>query len=168
MSFALFQCRKSLDLRRSDLREVIEEVLVVQIPAYTAAGVTVKFDFEAAYPPLMLDQAKIKQVILNLCNNAIDAMPKGGRLTIRGYTSGKSAILEIRDTGIGIPEGVNIFALFKTTKLNGSGLGLPIVEQIVSAHNGTIDYTSERDRGTTFKINFGDLSRGRVRHEQIL
>jgi signal transduction histidine kinase len=67
---------------------------------------------------------------------------------------GATVVLEIADTGIGMPEGIDPFALFQTTKAHGSGLGLPIVEQIVLAHNGTIDYTSEPGRGTTFKIVF--------------
>jgi two-component system sensor histidine kinase HydH len=105
-------------------------------------------------PAVKLDPAKIKQVILNLCRNALDAMPQGGDLTIRGYSLGATVVLEIADTGIGMPEGIDPFALFQTTKVHGSGLGLPIVEQIVLAHNGTINYTSEPGRGTTFKIIF--------------
>jgi two-component system, NtrC family, sensor histidine kinase HydH len=89
---------------------------------------------------------------LNLCNNALDAMPEGGDLNIRCYSLGATVILEIADTGTGIQQGLDPFALFKTTKADGTGLGLPIVEQIVLAHNGTIEYTSEPGRGTTFKI----------------
>ena len=79
-------------------------------------------------------------------------MPKGGDLNIRCYSLGATVILEIVDTGTGIQQGLDPFALFKTTKADGTGLGLPIVEQIVLAHNGTIEYTSEPGRGTTFKI----------------
>lgn len=81
-------------------------------------------------------------------------MPEGGALTVRCYSSGATVVLEIADNGIGMPVGLDPFELFKTTKPGGSGLGLPIVEQIVLAHNGTIDYTSETSRGTTFKIIF--------------
>ena len=143
---------RSLNLKSSDLREVVEEALAIQMIVYRNAGVNVRFDFEDGLPALDLDPPKIKQVILNLCNNALDAMPKGGDLNIRCYSLGATVILEIADTGIGIPEGLDPFALFKTTKVDGSGLGLPIVEQIVLAHNGTIEYTSEPGRGTTFKI----------------
>jgi signal transduction histidine kinase len=145
---------QNLNLTGSDLRNVIEEALAIQLILFQAAGVNLKFDFKGGLPGVNLDAAKIKQVILNLCRNALDAMPQGGDLTIRGYSLGATVVLEIADTGIGIPEGLDPFALFKTTKFGGSGLGLPIVEQIVLAHNGTIDYTSEPDRGTTFKIVF--------------
>jgi signal transduction histidine kinase len=93
-------------------------------------------------------------VILNLCKNAVEAMPKGGCLAVKSYSFGDAVVLEIIDNGVGIPKEANIFALFKTTKIEGSGLGLAVVEQIVSAHNGTIDYTSELGSGTTFKIVF--------------
>ena len=143
---------RNLNLKSSDLREIVEEALALQLIVYRNAGVDVRFDFEDGLPALDLDASKIKQMILNLCNNALDAMPKGGDLNIRCYSLGASVILEIADTGTGMPEGLDPFALFKTTKADGTGLGLPIVEQIVLAHNGTIDYTSEPGRGTTFKI----------------
>jgi len=143
---------QSLDLKKSDLRNIIQEVLAVQISAYRAAGVTVKFEFEATCPAVNVDEAKIKQAILNLCKNAVEAMPEGGCLTIKSYGSGAMVVLEVSDNGVGISAGVNIFALFKTTKVDGSGLGLAVVERIVLAHNGTIEYTSEPGSGTTFKI----------------
>jgi signal transduction histidine kinase len=99
-----------------------------------------------------LDTAKIKQVILNLCKNAVEAMPDGGCLTLKGYRSRGMVVLEISDDGVGVPDDVNIFELFKTTKPGGTGLGLPLVQQIVSAHNGTIGYKSKPGRGATFKV----------------
>lgn len=145
---------QKLNLTGSDLRQVVEDALAIQLIFYQTAGVNLRFDFKDGLPAVKLDTAKIKQVILNLCRNALDAMPQGGDLTIRGYSLGATVVLEIADTGIGMPEGIDPFALFQTTKVHGSGLGLPIVEQIVLAHNGTIDYTSEPGRGTTFKIVF--------------
>jgi RNA polymerase-interacting CarD/CdnL/TRCF family regulator len=143
---------QTLDLKLTDPLQAIEEVLALEKIAYQAVGITLKFEFENALPPVMLDAAKMKQAILNLCKNAVEAMPGGGTLTFRGYHSGPMVVLEISDSGVGAPEGVNIFELFKTTKPGGSGLGLPLVQQIVSAHNGTINYMSEASHGTTFKI----------------
>jgi two-component system, NtrC family, sensor histidine kinase HydH len=65
-------------------------------------------------------------------------MPEGGDLNVRCYSSGPTVVLEIADNGIGMPVGSDPFELFKTTKPGGNGLGLPIVEQIVRAHNGTM------------------------------
>ena len=102
----------------------------------------------------MLDPDKMKQVILNLCKNAVEAMPQGGCLTVKGYlSSAETIVLEVSDTGIGIPEGMDIFEIFQTTKPDGTGLGLPLVSQIVSAHRGTVDYVSEPGKGTTFRLS---------------
>jgi signal transduction histidine kinase len=62
-------------------------------------------------------------------------------------------VLEIADTGVGIPDGIDVFQLFKTTKIDGTGLGLPIVQQIVSEHRGTIECVSEPGKGATFRIS---------------
>jgi PAS domain S-box-containing protein len=143
---------QTLDLRLADLAKIVREILAVEEIAYRAAGISVKLEFENGLPAIELDAAKMKQVILNLCKNAIEAMQNGGCLTIKAYRNGQSVVLEIRDDGIGVPKGVNIFELFKTTKSSGSGLGLPLVQQIVSAHNGTIQYVSHAGQGTTFTV----------------
>ncbi len=145
---------QNLSLIVSDLRQVVEDALAIQLIFYQAAGVNLNLEFKDGLPAVKLDTAKIKQVILNLCRNALDAMPRGGDLTIRGYSLRATVVLEIADTGMGMPGGIDPFALFQTTKVHGSGLGLPIVQQIVLAHNGTIDYTSKPGLGTTFKIIF--------------
>lgn len=143
---------QSLDLQLTDLQEIIEEILAAEKIAYRAAKITVRTDFERSSAPVKIDPAKMKQVVLNLCKNAIEAMRDGGCLTVKVYRSERMVVLEIGDTGIGIPRGMNIFESFNTTKVGGSGLGLPLVQQIVSAHNGTINYTTEAGHGTTFKV----------------
>jgi PAS domain S-box-containing protein len=141
-----------LDLKLTDLQDIIKEILAAEKIAYRAAGITVTTDFESSFSPVKIDSAKIKQVVLNLCKNASEAMRDGGCLTVKVYRSERMVVLEIGDTGSGVPRGVNIFESFKTTKCSGSGLGLPLARQIVSAHNGTIDYTTEAGHGTTFKV----------------
>ena len=143
---------QGLHLKLTDLREIIEEVLASEKMAYRGTGITVKTDFENGLPLIRIDSAKMKQAVLNLCKNAIEAMRKDGCLTIKVYRSERMVVLEIGDNGIGVPHDVNIFELFKTTKPCGSGLGLPVVQQIVSAHNGTITYTTKAGHGTTFKL----------------
>jgi two-component system, sporulation sensor kinase D len=102
---------------------------------------------------VMGDADKLKQVFLNLCNNAVDAMSNGGELTVRATKNDHQTVVEVIDTGDGIPEGVDIWAPFVTTKSSGTGLGLMIVRNIVTAHHGTIDYTSEAGKGTIFQLS---------------
>jgi signal transduction histidine kinase len=138
-------------LKPANLADLIKDVLVPQIAVCQKAGITIKREI-GDLRPILMDENKMKQVILNLCKNAIEAMPSGGVLTVRAHQAGESAVLEVSDTGEGIPEGVDVFQLFRTTKPNGTGLGLPVVRQIVRAHQGHIDYSSKPGQGTTFRI----------------
>jgi signal transduction histidine kinase len=146
--------RRNINLQKTDLVNSTKEVLSCQCDAYRTLGITVEIKFHNPLRPVLADADKLKQVVLNLCNNAAEAMPDGGYLTIAGYHFGQMVVLEISDTGTGIPEGLDVFELFRTTKPGGSGLGLPLVREIVSAHHGTIDYARvpEPGRGTTFKV----------------
>jgi signal transduction histidine kinase len=141
-----------LDLRLTDLAEILTGILAQQKLQWQAAGVAVTLHCETPLPCIKLDADKITQVILNLCKNAVDAMPNGGCLSIRVYPSESMIVMEIADTGIGIPGNLDVFELFKTTKPGGTGLGLPIVRRIISTHKGTINYVTELDRGTTFTV----------------
>lgn len=80
-------------------------------------------------------------------------MPRGGHLTVKLYRSGRQLVLEVSDSGVGVPDGVDVFKLFKTTKPEGRGLGLPLAQQIVSAHQGAIAYASDPGHRTTFKVS---------------
>jgi signal transduction histidine kinase len=144
---------QTINIQASNLRQIVEEVLAPNINNYKNSGITVTVEFDATLPSVPLDPEKIKQVILNLCKNAVEAMPKGGLLTIRAYRASDNIILEFSDTGHGMPDGLDPFHLFKTTKREGTGLGLPIVQQIISDHHGTLDYVSELGKGTTFRVS---------------
>jgi two-component system sensor kinase FixL len=152
--FRALSRRQELVLRPTDLRSIVEEVLEAEGPMYRERRVAVEQHFAADLPILQGDQDKLKQVVLNLCKNAIEAMPGGGTLTVRVCPNGEHVALEIADTGVGIPYGVNILEPFVTTKAEGTGLGLPIVRQIVNAHGGTLNYSSKPGQGTTFEIMF--------------
>jgi signal transduction histidine kinase len=143
---------QSLNLKSTDLEKIVREILALEGTGYKSAGVTVKLNFEAGLPAIEIDPSKIKQAILNLCKNAVEAMGNGGCLAIRAYRAAGMVVLEITDDGFGVPDDVDVFELFKTTKPRGTGLGLPVVQQVVSAHHGTIDFTSDPGQGTTFTV----------------
>ncbi len=145
---------QALKIEEINLRQIIEEVLAPNLKSYEAVGVAVGIHFDEILPLVPLDAAKIKQVILNLCKNAVEAMPNGGALTLKGYRTNDRFVLEVSDTGEGIPEDFDAFHLFKSSKPEGTGLGLPIVQQIISDHRGTVDYVSDVGKGTTFRISF--------------
>jgi signal transduction histidine kinase len=136
-----------------DLTRLIDETINTEKLLYESMGIKLKFQFPPDLSLVRVDEEKIKQAILSICRNAVEAMPSGGTLTFRGYESAGRIFFEIADTGAGIPQGLQIFEPFFTTKPRSSGLGLPIVSQIISAHEGTIDYASEAGKGTTFKIS---------------
>jgi len=149
---------QQVTLRPTDVRTVVTEVLAAESPYYTTRGVKVAQTLPADLPPVPADADKLKQVVLNLCKNAVEAMPTGGTLTVRVHNSHARITIEVIDTGVGIPSGVNIFEPFVTTKAEGTGLGLPIVWQIVEGHRGTLTYTSTPGQGTTFTISLPVMS----------
>ena len=144
---------QKLDLARIDLARLVEDVLTIQAAEFSEFHVEVKKEFPAALE-VTIDEERIKQVLLNLFKNSVEAMPTGGTLTLRGYASGENICLEITDTGVGVPKGVDIFELFTTTKPMGTGVGLAVARQMISAHGGTITYVSEPNQGTTFFLLF--------------
>jgi signal transduction histidine kinase len=105
------------------------------------------------------DEDKLHQMILNVGRNAVEAMPNGGTLSIKAYGGGDQALLVISDTGCGIPEDIDIFRPFTTSKSQGVGLGLHIVRQIVSVHQGVITYKTMRGAGTTFEISLPKIQK---------
>jgi signal transduction histidine kinase len=105
-------------------------------------------------PQVYVDRALLKQAVLNLVLNAVEAMPNGGKLHVMLSRRGEMAEITVGDTGKGIPpeNKQKIFQLFFTTRPGGSGIGLASTFRIVQLHNGSIDFTSEVGRGTTFRI----------------
>jgi signal transduction histidine kinase len=146
--------RQKLDLRPVSLTAIIADVLAVETPSYHASGVCVEQDAPVDLPVIVVDAEKVRQAVLNLCKNAVEAMPQGGTLRVSAKHEEGTIRVAISDTGAGIPSGVNIFAPFITTKSQGTGLGLTIVRQIVAAHHGTLTYHSMPGHGTTFTLEF--------------
>ena len=118
--------------------------------------------FEAPAEPALMrgDADLLKQAILNLITNALEAMKSegksGGVLRLKVERAGDSVAVEIADNGPGIPPEVRdkVFQLYFTTKERGSGIGLAMTYRAVQLHNGTVDFTSELGRGTTFRLQF--------------
>ena len=97
----------------------------------------------------------MQRVLLNLCRNAVEAMPKGGTCTVRVARQGEEILFEVADEGVGIPEHMRerIFDAFATHgKEGGTGLGLSVCYGIIRKHGGTIEVASELDKGTAFTI----------------
>jgi two-component system, NtrC family, sensor histidine kinase HydH len=103
---------------------------------------------------MMIDPELIKQSLMNLVQNAIDAVEKKGKVEINYFRKGNDLLIEIADNGKGIPENIKnkIFDLYYTSKPEGTGLGLSIVQKIIAEHNGTIEVFSEINKYTKFKI----------------
>ncbi|MCA9618285.1 MAG: response regulator [Myxococcales bacterium] len=108
-------------------------------------------EIQADAPPIRASADKLKQVFLNLCKNAVEAMPDGGRLTLRVRVDDDMLVVELEDTGPGIPPDLDVFEAFKSTKAAGTGLGLPVARQIVIAHGGTIEHEPAA-AGTLFRV----------------
>ena len=142
----------TLQLRSVDISSLAHELLMLEASHYANLGIRVEEDLAGNLPPVNGDPVKLKQALLNLFKNAIEAMPRGGTLNLHAYRDTDALVLEVTDTGTGIPKGMNVFDLFVTSKPMGTGLGLPIVQDIINAHHGTISYRSESDKGTTFKL----------------
>src|SRR5262245_63786225 len=136
--FRSFVQPQNYDFEPTDLRKIIDEIIAEHKLLSGSNGVRLKCEFPDTLLPMMLDRQKMKQAILSICQNAVEAMPSGGVLTLRGYESDGRIFLEIGDTGAGITKGFEVFEPFRTTKPCGSGLGLSIASQIISAHYGTM------------------------------
>jgi signal transduction histidine kinase len=152
--FSRLSRRETYNPEPSSLPVLAREILAMEAPRYASKHIRVELKVEPDLPLVLADHGKIKQALLNLFKNAEEAMPKGGTLTLRGYKSEDRVMLEIHDTGIGIPKDINIDEPFITTKPGGTGLGLMIVRQILAHHHGFLSYTGEPGKGTSFFLSF--------------
>jgi PAS domain S-box-containing protein len=116
--------------------------------------IEISLDCERGLPLLDGDADKLKEALLHVLDNAVEAMPRGGTLQIKAYQCDEAVCIDISDTGVGIPENFKVFDLFSSTKPHGTGFGLFVVQQIVFAHDGTITYSSTPGQGTTFHLTF--------------
>jgi signal transduction histidine kinase/type II secretory pathway pseudopilin PulG len=136
------------------LAPLLTRIVEVAQPQIDRSKLKVDLRLANGVPPVRGDAELLRQAVLNLVLNAVQAMPDGGRLTISLERRGDDAQVLVADTGKGIPpEHRNrIFQLFFTTRKGGSGLGLATTFRIVQLHNGSIDFVSEPGQGTVFRI----------------
>jgi signal transduction histidine kinase len=150
------------ETEKIDLRDLVERAADLVGPDLRKRNIEFSSDYAAADWEQMVNKNQIIEALLNLFINAIDVMPDGGSLSVTGavekpeHKEESYLALKITDTGPGISKEhlSSVFDRYFTTKETGTGLGLAVVERIVSAHSGTLSVTSEEGRGTTFTLYF--------------
>jgi signal transduction histidine kinase len=145
-----------LRLAEMDIQKLVDEVVTLASPA--AAQHNVNIERKVTHEPLRarIDADLVKQAVLNIVLNGVQAMPNGGSLRISTRRDTESALITIRDHGAGIPPDIRdkIFNLYFTTKKEGSGIGLAMAYRVVQLHHGSLEFTSIADHGTTFYLRF--------------
>ncbi len=149
--FLQFARPQPLRLERADLRAFAHDTVALVAPE--ASAIDVELDLVAG-PAVYteVDREKMKQVLLNLVRNALEAAGSGGRVRIDVQTNEGWAVLTVEDNGRGFPEDAPIFEPFFTTKVGGTGLGLSIVHRIVADHGGTVSAASRPGNTTVFSV----------------
>ncbi|HEX7229256.1 MAG TPA: ATP-binding protein, partial [Candidatus Binatia bacterium] len=147
---------KNADFAWTDVQEMIQKTLDLVQPRAGKSKIEAYAKFDGDLPQIHADPQQLQQVLLNLSLNAVDAMPKGGTLTVAARQDSPDGLtITVADTGIGIEPDVlpRIFQPFFTSKKRrGLGLGLPICDRIVKAHGGTMRVESLPGKGTTFTL----------------
>ena len=145
---------RDLHLDEIDMRRLLEDVVMLATPDTEQHGVTVKRKLGTEPLGVRVDLDLMKQAILNVIINGMQAMPRGGTLTISARRDEDSVITEIRDQGVGIPHELQekIFELYFTTRKGGSGIGLAQTYQALQWHYGSIDFETVEGQGTTFRL----------------
>jgi PAS domain S-box-containing protein len=143
-------------LTEGDLNALIRDTCRLLEPILAEKSITLKLDLDPALPTFPFDQDHIRQVLLNLLKNGIEALERPGTLIVASRTGPGKILLHITDTGPGIPLEIlaKIFQPFFSTKTRGSGLGLAISQKIMAAHQGEIYIASEPDHGTQVTLTF--------------
>lgn len=143
-----------LQKSRENLNDVALDSVETALPLARKSGVELEPRLEPSLPEIPLDGPRMKQVLLNLLSNAIQASPPGERVRITTSLERNALRLEVADRGEGIKEEhrENLFHPFFTTKKEGTGLGLPIVKKIVEAHGGVVNFHPNKGKGVTFVV----------------
>ena len=145
-----------LRLTDMDLRKVVEDVVALASPSAEKNNVQVERETAPDPLPVRIDFDLVKQALLNIVLNGVQAMPQGGTLRITAKRDADGTLISVRDQGPGIPDNIRdkIFNLYFTTKTGGSGIGLAMAYRVVQLHHGSVEFTSITDHGTTFSLRF--------------
>jgi signal transduction histidine kinase len=161
------------DLRpeEADLRKILEDVAVLAVPDAARRGVTLAKELPSEPLLVRVDADLMEQAILNLVINGVQAMTKGGTLTVAAYRDEEMIVGEVRDQGCGIPPEAQekIFELYYTTKgdQGGSGIGLAQTYQIMQWHYGSVEFDSVVGTGTTFRLRLPGVGAKLERKEEM-
>jgi two-component system sensor histidine kinase HydH len=152
--FLQFAGRLRLERRPTDLNAVVSEVLDFITPSALQKKIELRHHLSPEVPPLLLDRDRVKQALLNLVLNALEAMPGRGELLVQTSVRGGAVRVDVTDTGPGIPPEIlpRIFEAYFSSKKTGTGLGLPIARRIVEEHGGILDVFTEVGKGTRFTL----------------
>ncbi|HOO93244.1 MAG TPA: ATP-binding protein, partial [Opitutales bacterium] len=144
------------DLRDTDVLLIIEEVVQVQEEMLKTRSITVDIEFDGPVPIILADINQLKQVLFNILKNAVEAMPREGHLRIRTRSDDEFVYVMIADTGSGMdPDDLaNVFKPYFSTKKEGHGLGMMVVERIMRAHGAKIGIDSRKGKGTVVTLQF--------------
>jgi signal transduction histidine kinase len=149
-----FMRTRELHLEEVDARELLDDVAQLAAPDAETRGVTVQ-RVTPDYPlPIRVDLDMMKQALLNVVLNGVQAMPDGGLLSIAAHQEGDMAMVDISDQGVGIAANMHekVFELYFTTKKDGNGIGLAQTYQILEWHHGSVEFESTEGKGTTFRF----------------
>ncbi len=150
--FLAFAQPRPIEPRSMSINDLVASVLLLIAPEAEATHVDTVTELDPALPEVWGDAERLRQVLLNLVRNALEAMARGGRLVVRSRRGqGATAEVDVEDTGTGFAEDLPVFDAFFTTKEKGTGLGLAIVHRIVTDHGGSIRVRSGAS-GTCFSI----------------
>jgi len=144
-----------IQLMSENPAQIVEEIADLIQPEADRMGINVEVSIGDDLPRVLMDKRHIKQALLNLIQNAMAAMPKGGNLGIAVAATNDELTISVSDTGTGIPEDMltKIFEPYFTTKKSGTGLGLTITFKIIKEHSGDISLESKEGKGSTFTIH---------------
>ncbi|HWZ42592.1 MAG TPA: ATP-binding protein [Candidatus Saccharimonadales bacterium] len=145
-----------LRLAELDLCKLVDEVIALAAPEAARHNVPIERVAVARTLVMRIDADLVKQAILNIVINGVQAMPEGGRLQVATRREGDVAVIEVRDQGAGIPAEIHdkIYNLYFTTKKDGSGIGLAMTYRVVQLHQGSVEFESEEGKGATFYLRF--------------